>query len=138
MIYDTEVSDFTYNTYNFCWPIRVAILACCGPLLWPVFQKYTSFSFEDIKKMSSSRNDAARSNPAGFNQLSEAEIHLQSVTLPASVASITGSIAGHKRETRVDEEWSGEQDKPPVSSKKYGPDQSTQVERSWDFGSNDR
>ena len=140
-IFDTEFQDFTFNTYNFCWPIleyAVAIIVSCGPLLRPLLPKLKVLSFRFWWK-ATSKSDAARSmqhpNSFGFSQLSEPEIPLQSMPAPANVTSITGNASQYQHPAgpgNVRSHGSGlHVDLGEVS----WPVETIQVERSWDVGS---
>ena len=139
-IFDTEFKDFTFNTYNFCWPILeygVAILVCCGPLLRPLFEKFTFSSLRHrLKGTEDSSGNATLQNPGrlGFSLLAEGEIPLQSMTAPKNVTSITGHAPQHKHQTMLDNGVSIARDLSFGSRRVSLPGQSITVERSWDVG----
>ena len=139
-IYETNFKDFTYDTYNYCWPILeygVAILICCGPLLRPVFDKHSFSSLRKRLKGNEGSSGSAtfhNSGRLGFTQLGESDIPLQSITAPISVTSITGNAPRPKHETLLNDEALKEGGSDPGCERVTLPSQSITVERGWNVG----
>lgn len=139
-IFDTEFKDFTFNTYNFCWPILeygVAILVCCGPLLRPLFEKGALFSpgnRPNGTEDSSGNTTIQKPGRLGFSQLGEGEIPLQAMAAPTNVISITGNVPQHKHQTMLDDGVSTEAGLNFWSKGVNLPSQGINVERGWNVG----
>jgi len=139
-IFQTQFKDFTFNTYDFCWPILeygVAILVCCGPLLRPVFEKFTLRSLRiHSKRTQDSDGNTILHTPGqlGFSQLSEGEIPLNPVAAPSCVTSITGNAPRDKHQMMLDEGAS--KDRVPAARSKGVnlPSGVITVENRWDVG----
>ena len=137
-IFDTKFTDFTYNTYNFCWPVLeygVAILVCCGPLLRPLFEHSRLFSFSSFMKKSqdsSGKDSLQKSSRTGFSQLDEGEIPLRPMAAATNVVSITGDAPRIDREMIPGNKRSMEKGLglPPTESAL--PPEHIVVERHWD------
>lgn len=106
-IFGTDFEDFTFDSYNFCWPVLeygVAIIVCCCPLLRPVFEKHAIFPLRNhSNKTENSTGSATLHKPRrlDYGQLSEGEIPLQSMAAPISLTSITGIGSQHKHHTMI-------------------------------------
>ena len=139
-IYETDFKDFTYNTYNYCWPILeygVAILICCGPLLRPVFEKHGfSSRRKHLKGNEGSSGNATFHNSGrlGFTHLGESDIPLQPMAAPISVTSVTGNAPRRKHETVLNDEALKEDGLDSGCERVTLPSQSITVERGWDIG----
>lgn len=139
-IYETNFKDFTYNTYNYCWPILeygVAILICCGPLLRPVFEKH---SFSSLRKYlkgnegSNGKGTLHNSDRFGFTHLGESDIPLQPMAAPISVTSVTGNASRRKHETMLNDDALKEEGLDSGCERVTLPSRSITVERGWDIG----
>ena len=139
-IFETNFKDFTYDTYNYCWPLLeygVAILICCGPLLRPVFEKHSFSSLRKRLKRNEGSSGSATfhsSGRLGFTQLGESDIPLQPMAAPKSVTSVTGNAPRRKHETMLNDEALKEGGLDSGRERVAMPPQSITVERGWDIG----
>ena len=140
-IFNTDFKDFTFNTYNYCWPILeygVAILVCCGPLLRPVLEKLSFTCLRNQMKGSGSLGDHTGLQPPGrlgFSQLGEGNIALQSMRAPLSVTSITGNAPRTRDHMKHENGVSKGRDPNPRSKAIDLPIGSITVESRWEVGS---
>ncbi|KAF7907879.1 uncharacterized protein EAE98_011243 [Botrytis deweyae] len=85
-ILNTDFSDFTYNLYNYIWPViefGVAIFVCCGPLLRPILTPIIG-ALASISTRLGSKQDSRRQSSTtkrgghrGFSHLDEDGLPLQ-------------------------------------------------------------
>jgi hypothetical protein len=93
-ILNTNFADFTFNIYNFIWPVvefGVAIFVSCGPLFRPLFGNMSAFRTGVGSKTSGrmQRSSMKRSNGyAGFSNLTEdgTQLHSIAVTTTSTVS----------------------------------------------------
>ena len=132
-ILKTDFKDFTFGTYNFCWPILeygVAIVVSCAPLLRPLAEKFTfsPFSSRQTGTERSGRDaNSKMSGNSGFAQLSESDMPLQPLAAPTSVTSVIGNA-------RSSGDHTTERDLAMLPRESNLPQQFITVERSWDVG----
>jgi hypothetical protein len=94
-ILNTNFLDFTFNIYNFIWPVvefGVAIVVCCGPILRPMFNSLASFRSRitgNSGKQNSSMLNSNLSRKKGYADISEDGTPLKSISMPASNTAIT-------------------------------------------------
>ena len=138
-IYETEFSDFTYNTYNFAWPILeygVAIVVCCGPLLRPVIQKYTPSMFESRRKTTSEGTVGSNPERSRFNRLRDVDCPIQPLHIPTTSTSVTGEPSRYDfEESQKGKSRSGDEEQALEHLKTHRPGPKVVVERSFDVES---
>lgn len=106
-ILNTDFSDFTYNLYNYIWPViefGVAIFVCCGPLLRPILSPIIGAlasistrlgSKQDSRRLSSTTK---RGGHRGFSHLDEDGLPLQPIAKGTHTNTISATIdAGNNR-----------------------------------------
>ncbi|ESZ93962.1 hypothetical protein SBOR_5665 [Sclerotinia borealis F-4128] len=106
-ILNTDFSDFTYNLYNYIWPViefGVAIFVCCGPLLRPLLTPLFGALASIRTRMGSKQESRIQSSTIkrggyrGFSHLNEDGLPLQSVAegTHTNVASVTTDARNDK------------------------------------------
>ncbi|KAF7952622.1 uncharacterized protein EAE97_002119 [Botrytis byssoidea] len=100
-ILNTDFSDFTYNLYNYIWPViefGVAIFVCCGPLLRPILTPIIGAlasistrlgSKQDLRRQSSTTK---RGGHRGFSHLDEDGLPLQPIAKGTHTNTISATI----------------------------------------------
>ncbi|TGO32447.1 hypothetical protein BHYA_0316g00020 [Botrytis hyacinthi] len=106
-ILNTDFSDFTYNLYNYIWPViefGVAIFVCCGPLLRPILTPIIG-ALASISTRLGSKQDSRRQSSTtkrgghrGFSHLDEDGLPLQPIAKGTHSNTISATIdAGNNR-----------------------------------------
>ncbi len=140
-ILGTDFTDFTFNTYNYTWPILeygVAILVCCGPLLRPLFPQILPFSIKSRLKGNkdiSGNESLQRPGHSGFSQLNEGAIPLQSRGAPTSVTTISTNAPRENRIGRFEHRLSHESELNALPRGAKPPSNVIAVQTRWDVGS---
>ncbi|KAK6598716.1 integral membrane protein [Botrytis cinerea] len=107
-ILNTDFSDFTYNLYNYIWPViefGVAIFVCCGPLLRPILTPIIG-ALASIRTRLESKQDSRRQSSTikrgghrGFSQLDEDGLPLRPIAKGTHTNTISATIDTRKNGT---------------------------------------
>ncbi|KAM0125148.1 hypothetical protein ACHAP3_009895, partial [Botrytis cinerea] len=107
-ILNTDFSDFTYNLYNYIWPViefGVAIFVCCGPLLRPILTPIIG-ALASIRTRLESKQDSRRQSSTikrgghrGFSHLDSDGLPLQPIAKGTHTNTISATIDTRKNGT---------------------------------------